>query len=253
MNLDARRASLFADICYCAASYSLDRRGNKQSPLARVHYAARYPERPVVNSACPSSTGSDMEATLGVSGLVVLGPRTVWKLHRASSNERRVPQVIEGGHQPPLPHDVVRSKSTWGAPKIIQVKAERECRRRGTSHPATRTPSTTGSKRSSMCSSRSCARDAGRCGRDVDDGLVPSLLRPTKSERASQVDQAAKPCSVPKLSCRPVTWRFTAQAIRRYSLITPPRTRFRRIGASSGMTVAGSWLGGRWSRPWCGR
>jgi hypothetical protein len=61
-------------------------------------------------------------------------------------------------------------------------------------------------------------------------------------------------CSVPKRLPGPVAWRFSAaQAIRRYSLITPPRTRFRRIGASSGMTVAGSWFGGRWSRPWCGR
>ncbi|WP_325709672.1 hypothetical protein, partial [Pseudonocardia sp.] len=46
-------------------------------------------------------------------------------------------------------------------------------------------------------------------------------------------------CSVPKLLPRRVTWAFgAAQAIRRYSLITPPRTRCRRIGASSGITVA---------------
>jgi hypothetical protein len=53
-------------------------------------------------------------------------------------------------------------------------------------------------------------------------------------------------CSVPKLSRGPMAWRFSAaQAIRRYSLITPPRTRSRRIGVLSGMTHAGSWLGGR--------
>jgi hypothetical protein len=45
----------------------------------------------------------------------------------------------------------------------------------------------------------------------------------------------------------------TVQAIRRYSLITPPRTEWRRIAAPSGMRTAGSWLGGRCSRPWCGR
>jgi pimeloyl-ACP methyl ester carboxylesterase len=53
-------------------------------------------------------------------------------------------------------------------------------------------------------------------------------------------------------NCRasPVVWRFSAvQAVRRYSLITPPRTRCRRIGALSSTTVAASWLGGRWSRP----
>ena len=56
----------------------------------------------------------------------------------------------------------------------------------------------------------------------------------------------AGPCSVPKLSRGPANWRFSAaQAIRWYSLITPPRTRCRRIGALSGMTHAGSWLGGR--------
>ena len=55
-----------------------------------------------------------------------------------------------------------------------------------------------------------------------------------------------EPCSVPKLSRGPLAWRFSAaQAIRRYSLITPPTTRSRRIGVSSGMTHAGSWLGGR--------
>jgi hypothetical protein len=46
---------------------------------------------------------------------------------------------------------------------------------------------------------------------------------------------------------------WCSSAIRRYSLITPPRTRFQWTGASSGMTVAGSWLGGRCPRPWCGR
>jgi hypothetical protein len=57
---------------------------------------------------------------------------------------------------------------------------------------------------------------------------------------------AQPPCSVPKLSRGPMAWRFSAaQAIRRYSLITPPRTRSRRIGVLSGMTHAGSWLGGR--------
>jgi len=50
------------------------------------------------------------------------------------------------------------------------------------------------------------------------------------------------PCSVPKLSRGPLAWRFSAaQAIRRYSLITPPRIRSRRIGVLSGMTHAGSW------------
>jgi hypothetical protein len=60
------------------------------------------------------------------------------------------------------------------------------------------------------------------------------------------LDQPREPCSVPKLSRGPMAWRFSAaQAIRRYSLITPPTTRSRRIGLSSGMTHAGSWLGGR--------
>jgi hypothetical protein len=52
------------------------------------------------------------------------------------------------------------------------------------------------------------------------------------------------------------TWRraveqgfcWSVQAARRYSLITPPRTRWRRIGALSGITVAGSWVGGCWPR-----
>jgi hypothetical protein len=49
------------------------------------------------------------------------------------------------------------------------------------------------------------------------------------------------PCSAPKLPWGPLTWFFgAAQATRRYSLITPPRTRRRWIGASSGMTVAES-------------
>ena len=62
-----------------------------------------------------------------------------------------------------------------------------------------------------------------------------------------------KACNVPKLPREACGLAFSAaQAIRRYSLITPPRTRCRWIGASSGMTVAGSWLGGRCPRPWCG-
>ena len=61
-------------------------------------------------------------------------------------------------------------------------------------------------------------------------------------------------CTVPKLSWSPCDLVFgAAQAIRWYSLITPLRTCRRWIGASSGMTVAGSWLGGRCLRPWCGR
>jgi hypothetical protein len=41
---------------------------------------------------------------------------------------------------------------------------------------------------------------------------------------------------------------WAVQAARRYSLITPPRIRWRRIGALSGITVAGSWVGGCWFR-----
>ena len=76
----------------------------------------------------------------------------------------------------------------------------------------------------------------------------------SRRTRSSALGAPCSTCSVPERPPGPVAWRFrAAQAIRRYSLITPPRTRFRRIGASSGMTVAGSWFGGRWSRPWCGR
>ncbi len=57
-----------------------------------------------------------------------------------------------------------------------------------------------------------------------------------------------------KIRCMAVTWGFVlGQAARRYSLMTPPSTWCRRIGASSEMTRAGSWLGGRWVRPWWGR
>jgi CBS domain containing-hemolysin-like protein len=46
-----------------------------------------------------------------------------------------------------------------------------------------------------------------------------------------------------------LTWGFAAShAVRWYSLMTPPRIRRRLIGASIGITTAGSWLGGRWSR-----
>ena len=86
--------------------------------------------------------------------------------------------------------------------------------------------------------------------------LVSRLLRLDERGRQTTVftSGTSNACSVPKRPPGPVAWRFrAAQAICRYSLITPPRTRFRRIGASSGMTVAGSWFGGRWSRPWCGR
>jgi hypothetical protein len=38
---------------------------------------------------------------------------------------------------------------------------------------------------------------------------------------------------------------WVVQAARRYLLITPPMTRWRRIGASSGILVAGLWVGGR--------
>ena len=65
-------------------------------------------------------------------------------------------------------------------------------------------------------------------------------------EPMRELIQPSPPCSVPKLSRGPMAWRFSAaQAIRRYSLIRPPRTRSRRIGVLSGMTHAGSWLGGR--------
>ena len=37
---------------------------------------------------------------------------------------------------------------------------------------------------------------------------------------------------------------LVGQAARRYSLISPPRTRWRWIGVSRGITVAGSWVGG---------
>ena len=83
-------------------------------------------------------------------------------------------------------------------------------------------------------------RPAGRCV-CVD---INCLERPT--DNTGQIAT----CSVPKLSCGPGGLGFSAvQAIRRYSLITPLRTRCRRIGSLSSTTVAASWLGGRWSRP----
>jgi hypothetical protein len=45
---------------------------------------------------------------------------------------------------------------------------------------------------------------------------------------------------------------LVGQAARRYWLMTPPRTRVRRSGPSNA-TMSGSWLGGCWSRLWCGR
>jgi predicted PurR-regulated permease PerM len=91
------------------------------------------------------------------------------------------------------------------------------------------------------------SRTAGRRAcRSEDVSVGGGRLSATRTLRAG--------LELPKRSPGPAAWRFrAARAIRRYSLITPPRTRFRRIGASSGMTVAGSWFGGRWSRPWCGR
>jgi hypothetical protein len=61
---------------------------------------------------------------------------------------------------------------------------------------------------------------------------------------------ATDPCTVPELDARPLTSGFveSGQAARWYSLITPPRIRRRRIGASIGMTTLGSWFGGRWAR-----
>ena len=61
-------------------------------------------------------------------------------------------------------------------------------------------------------------------------------------------------CTVPKLIAWPVTCGFADRSGGSwYSLITPPRTRRRRTGASIATTTAGSWLGGCWSRLWCGR
>ena len=61
-------------------------------------------------------------------------------------------------------------------------------------------------------------------------------------------------CSVPELDSGawPAVLLF-GQAARWYWLITPPRTLRRRIGPPTGAAVAGSWFGGRWSRPWWGR
>jgi hypothetical protein len=105
--------------------------------------------------------------------------------------------------------------------------------------------------------SRRGARTIEHVGSAHDELELEALKAAARQRLAAgqaQLDLGLDPCGVPKRSPGPVAWRFSAaQAIRRYSLITPPRTRFRRIGASSGMTVAGSWFGGRWSRPWCGR
>jgi transposase len=43
---------------------------------------------------------------------------------------------------------------------------------------------------------------------------------------------------------RELVFRGSAQAARRYSLMTPPRTRRRRTGASIAITTPGSWSGG---------
>jgi hypothetical protein len=110
-----------------------------------------------------------------------------------------------------------------------------------------------------------CSGTRGRGGpvSDCDGELAEDRLEPAaglsiKSEFVVAVAQilnermpatdhlgAAEPVACQ--NCRvPSTWRFNAaQAIRWYSLITPPRTRCRRIGVLSGMTHAGSWLGGR--------
>ena len=56
-----------------------------------------------------------------------------------------------------------------------------------------------------------------------------------------------------RVAGRELLLRRWGQAALRYSLMTPPRTRCRRTGASTDTTTRGSWLGERWLRPWCGR
>jgi Single-strand binding protein family len=87
-------------------------------------------------------------------------------------------------------------------------------------------------------------------GEERSRGRGPKSARAGAWSAATGGDRRQVACSVPKLAWSPCDLVFgAAQATRWYSLITPPRTRCRWIGASSGMTVAGSWLGGRCPRP----
>ena len=87
---------------------------------------------------------------------------------------------------------------------------------------------------------RTVTADRGYGEKKVDDDLhklgVRTVVIPGRANRA-----------------RPES-RGTQTPARRYSLITPPRTRWRRIGASRrGHRGRGRGSGGCWSRLWCGR
>ena len=76
-----------------------------------------------------------------------------------------------------------------------------------------------------------------------------TVIRLTNDQILENACTASKPLQVGDL-----LFQREDQAARWYSLITPPSTRWRRIGPSMG-TVADRWssLGGCWSRDWCGR